>query len=92
MPSSRRSDSGIEPKSLFRLLHWQAGSLPLASLGKPTVLFWLKQNSFLLFLLQTAHYFHWQLEWDICRDPNESESREPSLGSDESSLPDYLRI
>ena len=38
MPSSRRSDSGIEPKSLFRLLHWQAGSLPLASLGKPTVL------------------------------------------------------
>ena len=29
-------DTGIESMSVKHLLHWQAGSLPLAPLGKPS--------------------------------------------------------
>ena len=30
-------DPGIEPTSTYGLLHWQAGSLPLAPPGKPRI-------------------------------------------------------
>ena len=34
MPSSRGSTQGLNP-GILHLLHWQAGSLPLVSPGKP---------------------------------------------------------
>ena len=90
-PPGDLPDSGVETKSLLSpalasrffttSATWEAHSLQFGS------------NKTLSFCSYSRLLFIFTESWsgDICRDPNEAGSREP-LGSDESSLPDYLRL
>ena len=90
-PPGDLPDSGIEPKSL--------SSPALAGRFFTTSAAWeahspqFGSNTTLSFYSCYRLLFIFTERWsgDICRDLNEAGSSEP-LGSDESSLPDYLRL